>query len=129
MEQENVIKSFKLEGNLVKKDAQGGFTYAKHMTEVQSNNLRIPYEILLVSQDETMVLARKMRVLPEHENLQMGHQRWKFETCDKYKFELLKKIGDGWFWQKKSDDSDKKEYIQAHILFDRLEYLNTRLTK
>lgn len=124
MEAENVVKSFKLEGKLVKKDALGGFTYATHLTEVITKSQKRPYEILLVSQDETMVLARKMRVSPEHDNLQAGHQRWKFESCEKLPFQLLKKIGDGWFWQVKNPVTDKTEYVQAHVLFDRLEYVS-----
>lgn len=124
MDSQNVITPFKIEGKLVKEDALGGFTYATHLTEVVSKSKRRPYEILLVSQDETMIVTRKMKVFEEHSNLQMGHQRWKFETCESSPFQLLKKIGDAWFWQIKDERTQKTEYVQAHVLFDRLEYLS-----
>lgn len=124
MESKNVVSFFKMEGKLVKEDPLGGFTYASYLTEVVSKSKRRPYEILLVSQDETMIVARKMKVLEEHSNLQAGHQRWKFETCKSFPFQLLKKIGDGWFWQNKDETTQSIEYVQAHVLFDRLEYLS-----
>lgn len=124
MDTKNVAQSFGLEGKLVKHDVNGGFTYAKHLTEVITQSNKRPYEILLVSQDENMVLTRKMRVLPEHENLQAGHQRWKFETCDKFPFQLLKKIGGSWFWQSKNIITKETEYVPANVVFDRLEYVS-----
>jgi len=124
METKNIMSSYKMEGKLKKQDPLGGYTYAKHMTEVITRSKRRPYEILLVSQDESMIVARKMKVLEEHDNLQAGHQRWKFESCDSFPFQLMKKIGDAWFWQIKDESTQKVEYVQTHVLFDRLEYLS-----
>jgi hypothetical protein len=123
MDTQNVIEPFIGDGKLVKPCPHGGMTYASFMTEVITQSHKRPYQVMLVSQDETMVLVRKLRVLPEHENLQAGHQRWKFEPCDKFPFQLLKKIGNGWFWQSKNEQTNESQYQQVHVLFDRLEYV------
>ena len=64
MDTQNVIEPLIGDGKLCKPCPHGGMTYASFMTEVITQSHKRPYQVMLVSQDETMCWLESYEFYP-----------------------------------------------------------------